>query len=116
MGASSCLSIGPAPNQPVQFMGKGYARSGASKVDLSRHPDKARALWTKGQDWSAAICDHASLEDLDPLAIAKARDQFREKNPAKASELSAWTDLAFLNKTKLLKQGAITGNAAAPAL
>jgi ATP-dependent DNA helicase RecG len=102
------LAVGPAQGRPVLFSGRAYARSGASKVDLSRHPEKERALWTRGTDWSSEVCDRASLDELDSEAIAKAREQFRVKHPAQAGEASGWDDRTFLNKAKLLKQGAVT--------
>lgn len=40
------------------------------------HPEKVRRLWLQGDDWSASVCDGANLEDLDPKAITKAREQF----------------------------------------
>lgn len=102
------LSVGPAQNRPVLFAGKAYARAGASKVELHRHPEKERALWTRGTDWSSEICDRATLDDLDPDAIAKAREQFRVKHPAQASEIEGWDTRTFLNKARLLRQGAVT--------
>ncbi|MBN2498874.1 MAG: putative DNA binding domain-containing protein [Deltaproteobacteria bacterium] len=105
------LAVGPAQNRPVLFSGKAYARSGTSKVEMRRHPEKERALWTLGTDWSSEVCDRASLDDLDPEAIAKAREQFQVKHPTQAGELERWDDLTFLNKAKLLKQGAVTHTA-----
>ena len=92
--------------QPTAF--KAYCRAGSSKTDLNRHPEKERALWTRGDDWSAAVCDRASLADLDPQAIAKAREQFLVKHPAQAGELAGWDDLTFLNKARVLRQGEVT--------
>lgn len=105
------LAVGPARNRPVLFEGKAYARSGTSMVELSRHPEKERALWIRGTDWSSEVCDQASLNDLDPEAIFKAREQFRTKHPSQASELSEWNDTTFLNKARLLRQGGVTHTA-----
>jgi len=105
------LTVGPAPNRPVVFSEKGYARAGTSKVELSRHPEKERALWMRGTDWSAEVCDDASLEDLDPEAMDMAREQFWVKHPAQADEIAGWDDLTFLNKARLLRQGAVTNTA-----
>ncbi len=105
------LAVRPARNRPVLFIGKAYARSGTSKVELIRHPEKERALWTRGTDWTSEVCDRASLTDLDPEAIAKGREQFRIKHPSQADELSVWDDRTFLNKAKLLRQGRVTQTA-----
>lgn len=102
------LAVGPARNQPVTFAGRAYCRAGASKADLVKHPEKARALWTQGDDWSAQVCGRATPADLDPDAITKAREQFLVKHPAQAGELAGWDDLTFLNKARLLRQGEVT--------
>lgn len=102
------LAVGPARDRPVLFSGKAYCRAGSSKTELARHPEKERSLWTRGNDWSADICTRAGLSDLDPDAIAKAREQFLVKHPAQAGELAGWDDLSFLNTARLLRQGEVT--------
>ena len=102
------FEVGPARDQPVSFYGTPYVRIGASKTELGRHPEKARALWTRGSDWSAEAHETASLEDLDPEAVAKAREQFVVKHPGQSAEVSGWDDRTFLNKARVLKQGAVT--------
>jgi ATP-dependent DNA helicase RecG len=105
------FEVGPARDQPVSFYGTPYVRVGASKTELSNHPEKTRALWTRGSDWSAEVCPAASLEDLDPEAMATAREQFVVKHPGQAAEVARWDDRTFLNKARVLKQGAITHTA-----
>lgn len=105
------LAVGPARDRPVAFSGKAFCRAGTSKTELSRHPEKERALWTRGSDWSAELCSGASLSDLDPEAIDKAREQFVVKHPGQAAEMRGWDDRTFLNKARLLKQGAVTNTA-----
>ena len=39
--------------------------------------------------------------------MAKAREQFVVKHPGQASEVGGWDDLTFLNKARVLKQGAV---------
>lgn len=110
-GRVALLAVGPARGRPVEFQGQGYCRAGTSKTKLSNHPEKARRLWSQGLDWSASVCDGASLADLDPQAINKAREQFLIKHPQQATELTTWDDRTFLNKARLLRQGAITHTA-----
>lgn len=105
------LEVGPARGEPVSFYGTPYVRVGSSKTELRNHPEKARALWTRGSDWSAEVCAAATLADLDPAAVAKAREQFVVKHPAQAAEVAGWDDETFLNKARVLKQGAITNTA-----
>jgi len=102
------FEVGPARDQPVSFYGTAHVRVGASKTELRNHPEKARALWTRGSDWSADVCEQAILDDLDPAAVAKAREQFVVKHPGQADEVAGWDDHTFLNKTRVLKQGAVT--------
>ncbi len=105
------FEVGSARDEPVTFLGTAYVRVGSSKTELRNHPEKARALWTRGSDWSAEVCEGATLEDLDPEAVAKAREQFVLKHARQASEIAEWDDRTFLNKARVLKQGAVTNAA-----
>lgn len=105
------FEIGPAREQPVGFYGKAFVRVGSSKTELYKHPEKARAIWTRGHDWSAEVCETATLGDLEPEAVAKAREQFAIKHPNQAEALAMWDDVTFLNKARILKQGAVTHTA-----
>lgn len=99
------FEINPAWNTPICFYGSSYIRVGASKTELYKHPEKQRAIWTSRIDWSAQIVESASLDDLDPEALAMAREQFRIKHPNQAAELSGWDEITFLNKAKLAVHG-----------
>ncbi len=102
------FEIGPARDQPVSFYGTAFIRVGSSKTALAKHPEKARAIWTRGRDWSAEVCEAATPADLDPKAVTKAREQFVVKHPGQASDVAGWDDVTFLNKARVLKQGAVT--------
>lgn len=108
------FEVHPAFDRPVEFRGRAYVRNGSSKAALSGYPDKERAIWTRRVDWSAQVCEQATLADLDPLAIAEARRQFAEKNktrPERLTELADWDDATFLNKAKLTVRGSVTNAA-----
>jgi ATP-dependent DNA helicase RecG len=105
------FEINPAWGRPVQFYGKAYIRVGSSKTELSKHPDKEHAIWTRRTDWSAQVCERATLADLDPAAIGKAREQFKIKHPAQSSEVDGWDDETFLNKARLTIHGGVTNSA-----
>ena len=62
-------------------------------------------------DWSAGICHGASVNDLDPVAIDRAREQFALKNPLLAEACQSWDSVTFLNKAKLTIDGKITRTA-----
>jgi len=105
------FDINAAFDRPVAFYGTAYIRVGSSKTLLSKHPDKERRIWQRRMDWSAQICERASLDDLDPDALSKARQEYVAKYPGKDADVAAWDDLAFLNKVRLTIQGGITNTA-----
>ncbi|MBM4389379.1 MAG: putative DNA binding domain-containing protein, partial [Deltaproteobacteria bacterium] len=102
------FEIGPARNEPVSFYGKAYIRIGSSKTELAKHPEKERAIWIKGRDWTGEICEAATITDLDSDALSRAREQFVVKHPGQMKEAHEWPTLTFLNKVKVLKKGMVT--------
>lgn len=110
-GRVVALAVGPARAQPVGFYGIQWVRAGTSKTQLSRHPEKARALWGIGHDWSAESVHGATVADLDTEGLAAARKQFAIKHPGQASDVATWDDITFLNKARVLRQGTVTRTA-----
>jgi len=102
------FEVHPAFDRPVEFYGTAYVRDGTSKTELSKYPEKVRALWNRRVDWSAVVCEQATLQDLEPEAIAKARREFATKYPAQATSVASWDDATFLNKSKLTIRGGMT--------
>lgn len=105
------FEVHPAFDRPVQFYGTAYVRDGSSKTELSRYPEKERAIWNRRVDWTAQVCEQASLDDLDPDALAKARREFAVKFPRQAADVAAWDDATFLNKAKVTIRGRVTNAA-----
>jgi len=105
------FEINPAFDRPVKFYDTAFIRVGTSKTELSKYPEKERQLWNRRVDWSAQICERATLADMDEAAVAKARKEFSTKFPAQAAALAGWNDATFLNKAKLTIQGCITNAA-----
>jgi ATP-dependent DNA helicase RecG len=96
---------------PTAWKGHDYGRDGESIGALNpREREQIRAQ-TAREDWSAQIVGDATLADLDSHAIAFAREQYREKHPARAAEVAAWDDATFLNKAKVCIHGRITRTA-----
>jgi len=110
-GRVAVFEVRPAWNRPVRFYGTAYIRVGASKTELGKHPEKERAIWTRGRDWSGEVCEAATQADLDPEALVKAREQFVVKHSGQVSVVVGWDDPTFLNKARSLKQGAVTNTA-----
>ncbi|HEY6142412.1 MAG TPA: ATP-binding protein, partial [Flavobacterium sp.] len=53
----------------------------------------------------------ATIEDLDPEAIRKARIEYKKRNPKYSDDVDNWNDVDFLNKAKLTIKGKITRTA-----
>lgn len=107
--------IQAANSTPVAFSGREWVRVGSHKKPLKDYFEKERELWRllsgPTQDWSAQICPDATLNDLDPAAIAFARQQYKKKYPGLATEVDGWGDMTFLNKAKVCVGGKITRTA-----
>lgn len=98
---------------PTTWQGAAYAREHESlcplpmnKVDLIRSQI--------GMDWSKEIVKEASVEDLDPAAVKKARELFSkpQSDRGKAQEiLSKLSDVEVLNKAGITIKGKITRTA-----
>lgn len=101
------FEIHPAFDRPVKFYGTAYVRDGSSKTELAKYPEKERRLWQLRIDWSAQICEQATLADLDEAAIAKARREFKTKFPNYVAEVDGWDATTFLNKAKVTIRGDI---------
>lgn len=63
------------------------------------------------EDWSACILPDASIQDLDPKAIAYAKEKFLVKFPELTDDVAVWDDITFLNKAKITIKGKITRTA-----
>ncbi len=109
------FEVQAANSAPVAFGGRRYVRVGSHKKPLAEHPERERQLWLllSGpiQDWSAQICDGATLHDLDPQAIVFARQEYKKKHPALVTEVDKWDDPTFLNKAKVCINGRVTRTA-----
>lgn len=105
------FEIPPAPQGiPISWNTHYYARNGESLSGLSiAKLDQIRAQ-TVSEDWSAVICHQATTADLDPEALAKARDIFAARHRGRIPEetIRAWDTPAFLDKARLTLGGGIT--------
>jgi len=105
------FQIPPAPKGlPVSFEGHFYGRDGESLVPLNIE-EFERIRNQNIHDWSAAILPDASIDDLDPKAIAYAKEKFLVKFPELRGDVAAWDDITFLNKAKICIKGKITRTA-----
>ena len=105
------LEIPAAPKGiPIAWNGHHYARNGESLGALSLDKLDEIRCQSAADDWSAAVCPSATLGDLDPGALAKARDVFARKFADRIPEetIRGWDNTTFLDKAKLTIQGQIT--------
>ena len=100
------FQIPAAPNGvPVAWKGHYFGRNGESLVPLNLQKIEFIRSQAKNKDWSAEICDGATINDLDSEAIAKARHEYKRKHPKFAEDVDIWDDITFLNKAKVTIQG-----------
>lgn len=96
---------------PTAWKGHYYGRDNEALVPLSIHEFEQIRKQATREDWSAQVCAGATLNDLDPNAIAFARQEYKKKHPAFAAEVDGWDDVTFLNKAKVCSNGKITRTA-----
>lgn len=96
---------------PVAFDGHYYGRDNEELVPLNLEEFERIRGQAITDDWSAAVIHDASIEDLDPEAIAIAKENFKSKFPDKEAEFQYWDDITFLNKAKITIKGQITRTA-----
>jgi ATP-dependent DNA helicase RecG len=95
---------------PIAWQTHFYARAGESLTGLSiAKQDEIRAQGL-ADDWSAILVKTANLADLDPAALAKAREVFLARYRARIPEatIRAWDDATFLEQVRLTVRGGLT--------
>lgn len=103
--------IPAASSEPVSFKNEAYVRVGSNLTKLKDFPDYVRKIYNSQSDWSAQIIENATIDDLDPAAIAKAREWYASKHEHLREEMELWDDVTFLNKAKITRKGKITNTA-----
>ncbi|SHF95948.1 ATP-dependent DNA helicase RecG [Bacteroides luti] len=97
---------------PVYAHKKAWQRIGDSLIEMRKErKETILAETTSIEDWSANIIEEATITDLDSDAIAKARNEYKKRNPKYAEEVDNWSNEIFLNKAKLTRNGKITNAA-----
>lgn len=107
------FQIPPAlPGVPTTWHGAAYARENDSLVPLPLNKVDAIRLDTTGMDWSKGIVEGASLDDLDPEAVALAATLFaRRQRKGGEAVLQGHPDAALLDKMGLTLHGKVTRTA-----
>ena len=97
---------------PVYAHNKAWQRIGDSLVKMTH--ERRNAILSEiiiEEDWSSAIVEDASIDDLDVEAIEKAKKEYAKRNPHKVDEMQGWDNVTFLNKAKITIRGKITRTA-----
>lgn len=107
------LEVPAAPRgQAVAWKGHHYGRSGESLGALPLDKlDELRGSDPRG-DWTAQTVPEATLSDLDPAALAAAREGFASQHSSIPREvIDSWSTSEFLSRTDLIRGGALTRSA-----
>ena len=99
------------PKRPVYAHDKAWQRIEDSLVELT--PERQNTILDEplftGSDWSAEIVPNATIDDLDEVAIAKARVMFKKVHSRiPAAEVNAWSVEEFLGNAGVMIDGGIT--------
>lgn len=97
------------PRRPVYAHKKAWQRIKDNLVQLTY--EREEAILSEGllnQDWTAQILPDATIDDLDPEAILKAREKYKEVHLGRDKEVDEWDDRTFLNKAHITIKGQIT--------
>ena len=99
------------PKRPVYAHNKAWQRIEDSLVEMTAERMSAildEPIFSE-TDWSAQIVSDATIDDLDEVAIAKARMMFKKVHSRiPEAEVNAWTVETFLSKCGIMKNGGIT--------
>ncbi|WP_298836568.1 RNA-binding domain-containing protein [Clostridium sp.] len=96
---------------PIAWEGHYYGRDASSIGALNIHEIELIRSQLKMEDWSAQVCNDATLSDLDDQAIIKARTEYKVKNIKLADQVDFWDDKTFLDKAKITIGGKVTRTA-----
>ena len=99
------------PRRPVHAHKKAWQRIEDSLVEMTG--ERLAAILEEpiynAKDWSAEIVHDATIDDLDEVAIAKARQMFKKVHSRiPAAEVNDWSVQTFLSKCGLSRNGGIT--------
>ncbi len=99
------------PKRPVYAHDKAWQRIEDSLVEIT--PERMNAILDEplvtDTDWSAVIVPNATIDDLDELAIAKAKVMFKKvHNRIPSTEVNAWSVEEFLSNAGVMIDGGIT--------
>ena len=96
-------------NIVMKWKGIAFGRDGESLKPLNQSKMDEIRHQTPDPDWSAELVPNATIDDLDEVAIAKARKMFKKVHSRiPAEEVNRWSTEEFLSKCELMVDGKLT--------
>ena len=96
-------------NIVMKWKGIAYGRDGESLKPLNQSKQDEIRRQTPAPDWSAEIVPDATINDLDEVAIAKARKMFKKVHSRiPVEKVNRWSTEEFLSKCELMVNGKLT--------
>lgn len=96
-------------NIVIKWKGIAYGRDGESLKPLNQSKQDEIRMQAPAPDWSAEVVPDATIDDLDEVAIAKARKMFKKVHSRiSAEEVNRWSNEEFLTKCELMVNGQLT--------
>ena len=96
-------------NIVMHWKGIAYGRDGESLVPLNQAKRDEIRNQPPIPDWTAQLVPNATIDDLDELALAKARIMYKKvHNRIPAEEVNAWSVEEFLSNAGVMIDGGIT--------
>lgn len=105
------MEVPPAPRgMYIQYNGFPYGRSGESLVSLDADKQDRIRNQSVDRDWTAFVVPEATVADLDPAAMQRARMGFAEQHAVRipADVVANWDDRTLLEKLHVTFDGKIT--------
>jgi len=104
------FKIPASPHNIVTYWKRiAYGRDGESLAPLSQDKIDDIRYQSPVSDWSARIVANATFDDLDELAVAKARIMYKKvHNRIPAAEVDGWSLETFLTNSGVMKDGKLT--------
>ena len=100
------------PRRPVFAHRKAWQRVEDSLIEMTQ--ERLAVILDEpvyeANDWSAEIVPNATIDDLDELAVAKARIMFKKVHASNipAAEIDAWTTEDLLSNSGIMSEGKLT--------
>ena len=97
-------------NIVMKWKGIAYGRDGESLKPLNQAKQDEIRFQTPIPDWSAEIVPTATIDDLDDMALAKARVMYKRVHASKISsdEVDGWSTEDFLSNSHVMREGGLT--------